>query len=677
MPAFSVFFVACAVVVFAVLHTKRQSAAGVARAQLGLYSLGLLLFCIGAITTNLVLPYVLSDSRYSILGPWFVLLFLSFVAHGIVRYRFMNLRLVVQNWLTAALAAAIALLPLILTVIGVRLAPSRSRATPLAVDDVVLLVAGATAIPAWLAVRRLLHRYVYRGDGDFQSLVSTASSRLAHMLPPEEVARVVADTIVAAVRPDSISVYGRATGTDEFRSLDLLVAIGRGQPAKSLPESITSEIRRRSVLVSRTHVAVEIRPPLLSDKDGALKEHRWSLAFPLILDSELIGAVVIGEKLSGAPYYREDIGLLRVLIRQAAIALKNGELYRDVLLANQYIENIVATISSGIVVLYNSDNLRVLNHAAVNLLGLSSPAPTTIPIHSVPREFAFALRDSLASGERAFEVTLKRDGTSLPLMCMTSALRDPKGETFGAVVAITDVSLVNALELERGRAERLAYYETLAATLAHEIANPLVPIKTMTQLLLRRKPDADFVAQCAGTMAREVDRIERLVNRLRALSHPANHEKRQVRILTVVEEAIAVIAPSLVERGIETRLQAPGQELMILGDEDDLHELFLNLLINAAEASDPGAVIEVTVSREGSTVRVAIVDHGSGIPDELISKLFEPLVSSKERGSGLGLTVCQGVAVRHGGKIEARNHSDGAVFVVELPLEANQEVTTK
>jgi signal transduction histidine kinase len=669
MPAFSVFFLALTIVIFVILAMKIRAASGVGRAQLRLYSVGLFLFCVGATTTNLILPYVLDDSRYSILGPWFVLVFLAFVAHGIIRHRFMNLRLVCHNWLTVALASAIALSPLTLSVAIQRSTASRSE-----IGDLVILVVGGLATPLWLVTRRLLHRYVYRGDADFRSLVSRGSEQLSRMLGPNEISDVIAETISLAVRPNGIAVF---TTSHDTRDAPLILThnSGKQSPERSLCVAITQAIGNGRILASPTQVAVETQGEMSLEALQALEEHNWALVLPLNLDAEIVGAVAIGEKLSGAPYYREDVSLLRILTRQATFAFKNARLYQHVVLANQQIENIVATVPSGILVYYSENNVRILNHSALRLLGLNdAPTPAVVTKETLPCALTIALEQSLNSLDGVFEFALQCGQESIPVICATSALRSTDGTTFGVVVALTDVSLVNALEVERGRAERLEYYETLAAMLAHEIANPLAPIKAMTQLLAERVDDVGFVTQCAKTVTREVKRIERLVDRLRALSRPSSHQKHPLDVAVAVDEAISVVTPFFEERGIVVHLSTEASQTIVSGDADDLHELFLNLLINAAEATNPNSSVDVTVSADAEIVRVAITDHGPGIPPTLIDKLFEPLVSSKNRGSGLGLTVCQGIVARHRGRIEAVNHIDGAKFIVELPLATTQTI---
>ena len=662
MPAFSVFFLASAVSIFVCLVSKWRSARGLARAQIRLYCIGLLLFCVGAMTTNLALPAVIGDSRYSPLGPCFVLVFLAFVAHGIIRHRLMNIRLVIRNWLTVFIASLVSVLPLL----GVLLSftsPEENRATSLAL----LLLAGVIAPPIWIKTKYLLHRYVYRGDADFRTLISNASRRLSKVLAPKETATVVIDTIFDAVRPEGVAIYLARAG-DENEDLILLNSrqgIAFGTPTL-LPSFVAKDLTGIPVVASFQSVAADMRQRSSDLTSEVLEHNHWAMIFPLVAETRLIGAITIGEKLSGDPYYLEDVGLLQVLASQATVAFSNGQLYERVLLANQHIENIVATVQSGIVVAYDKVNLRLMNEEALRLLGLPSSlgAPTLVSIADLPRSLSDILNQTWDSGALTRSVELG----ALPVMCSTAPLRKSNGEIAGIVGALSDLSTMKALEIERTRAERLNYFETLASGLAHEIANPIAPIKVMTQLLPSRFHNEAFINEFTRTVLRETSRMETLVERLRRLSRPISRDRVPVDLRIILTETFEVMEALFADREVILSLHLCDVPLFISGDANELHELFLNLLTNAAEASSETGQVILEARSETGNAWVQVSDNGGGIPVAIAERIFEPFVSSKGRGSGLGLAICSGIIERHQGTIEAFNHANGASFAVRIPL---------
>jgi signal transduction histidine kinase len=680
MQAFVVFYLVSAAFVFALLIRKWQSARGLARAQARLYISGLFLFWAGGITTNLLLPLIIGDSRYSTLGPAFVPVFLAFVAHGIIRHRFMNIRLVIHNWLTVSVASLVSVVPFTVVVSFREMNPVQASGAGWLSSAAPLLATCLLAPPLWITTRSLLHRYVYRGNADFRLRISEASERLSQVLSPRETAMVVIDTVVAAVRPEGVAIYIADDVDREMKLLQSnLTQKSFGSPLE-LPSRLRDELPNRRLLASFRSLAMDTSPALSSTAAQVLDENNWALVISLITESKVIGAIAIGGKLSGAPYFFEDIALLQVLSTQATVAFKNAQLYERVLLANQHIEHIVATVQSGIVVFDDNDGVRIMNEAALRLLDL--PTDWTVPVKAyvsnLPAILTSTANETRQSGSAVRMVDLvlaHRDG-AIPVMCSTALLRKPNGEIVGVVLALSDLSVVRALEVERARTERLNYFETLAAALAHEIANPIAPIKLMTQLLPARSKDQAFVDEFTRTVSHELLRVEKLVERLRALSGPAHREREPVDLRTPIGHSVEIVRPLLDERAIELIFHPLEVPLVADGDASELQELFLNLLTNAAEATPERGRIVLQVRHESSEAIISISDSGPGISREIADRIFEPFVSSKHRGSGLGLTICSGVVARHKGTLTAQNTDSGATFTVRLPLAADSDVLT-
>ena len=137
--------------------------------------------------------------------------------------------------------------------------------------------------------------------------------------------------------------------------------------------------------------------------------------------------------------------------------------------------------------------------------------------------------------------------------------------------------------------------------------------------------------------------MERLVERLRRLSRPANRDRVPVDLRTVLTETFEVMQSSLEERRVTLLLRLCDAPLVVAGDPNELHELFLNLLTNAAEATPDEGQVLLEARPETRTAWVRVSDSGTGIPASMVEHIFEPFVSSKQRGSGLGLTICSGI----------------------------------
>jgi PAS domain S-box-containing protein len=331
----------------------------------------------------------------------------------------------------------------------------------------------------------------------------------------------------------------------------------------------------------------------------------------------------------------------------------------------------VATIESGVVAITSAGRIAMFNRAAERLTGLAADEITGQTAARLAPCLSEPLLASAADGAARTlpEIELPGAERARPVMCTTSPLRDPDGIVLGAVAVFSDLTPLKELEIERRRAERLAYFEVLASGIAHEIKNPLVAIKTFTQLLPRRAREPQFVDEFGRIVGREIHRMERVVDRLRTLAHPGRRPEHAVDVRAPLAEALEFMQATFDEKSVTIDASLGDTPCRVLGDHQNLEQLFLNLLMNAHEATPPGGALSIAVTREAEHVTVSVGDTGPGIAPELVEKIFEPFFTTKQRGSGLGLAISAGVAQAHGARLRAANRpGGGAIFSVRFPL---------
>jgi signal transduction histidine kinase len=250
-----------------------------------------------------------------------------------------------------------------------------------------------------------------------------------------------------------------------------------------------------------------------------------------------------------------------------------------------------------------------------------------------------------------------------------------------AVIAIENARLVEDLRRTREqmiRADRLGTLGTLAAGLAHEINNPLVSIHTFLSMApaKRHENDAEFWTDYHALAAREVDRIRRLVDTMRRLGRgsepPAPLEAIDAGELA--QEVVALLQRETRRAGVTLRVERDDDTPKLMGVRDRLHQVVLNLLLNALHASPEGGEVRVRIYPDPAcgAVCIEVSDQGPGIPEEHLSQIFDPFFTTKgpDQGSGLGLMICHRVVTDHGGTIEVRSRpGDGSSFCVRLPLD--------
>ncbi len=238
----------------------------------------------------------------------------------------------------------------------------------------------------------------------------------------------------------------------------------------------------------------------------------------------------------------------------------------------------------------------------------------------------------------------------------------------------TVVERLQQRELEILHQQQLAAVGQLAAGLAHELRNPLMPMKMLVQKALARSDDVGMKRHQLEVIFEEIQRLETLISEFLDFARPQALEKRLIDLTTVVRQAIDLVAPRADVQQVEIRIDLPGEPLMALADPARLQQVLLNLLLNSLDAMPEAGVIEVALARrwlpneEGERIVVRVSDSGRGIVPELLPRLFEPFVSTKPTGTGLGLTICHRIIEDHDGTLRAANRPEGgATFEVSLP----------
>jgi PAS domain S-box-containing protein len=685
-PLYWIFASFCIVIwmfAFVLFFTRWRVARGRARAELQYLGAGMLLPGCGVLVTNLLWPLLTGRSTHSWIGPWFGVMFAAIAAHAIVRRRLTDLHLVAHRSLTIAIAIILSTLPVVI-LLGVWWPRLLRQLDTLELGVLLVAVAIATVlIPITRDVsNHLLDRYVYRTHANYQRTVHEASRVLTRVLHLETLLAFISTTVERSTPCEGLALYLRE---------DSLGGDG----------SFRCAISERAQLGDRFHappqapipvlVALDsLREPLLSEEIGrdpgiiaapgvhdCLIEVNWSLVLPVISEDRLIAVLALGPKLSGDAFYQEDIDLLMTLANQAGVAIKNAQLYAAVVLANEYLENIAATIQSGVVAVNATGRITMLNRAAEELTGLRAGDITGGEAGRLPLSLSESLLATVQDGQpRAHPevelptVTPISDGpTSRPVMCTTSPIRDPNGSVLGAVVVFSDLTPLKELELERRRAERLGYFQAVAAGIAHEIKNPLVAIKTFTQLLPRRRDDERFIEEFGRMSIREIERMQQLVDRLQTLSRPSGGLRLPVDLRVPISEALELVRPTLEQKHLSVSARLGSASYVLLGNQRELEQLFLNLLLNAHDATPSGGNVAVDLTSNETHVVASVSDTGSGIEVDLLERVFEPFFTTKPRGSGLGLAISAGIAQAHGARLRASNRvGGGAAFTVEFPL---------
>jgi nitrogen-specific signal transduction histidine kinase len=269
----------------------------------------------------------------------------------------------------------------------------------------------------------------------------------------------------------------------------------------------------------------------------------------------------------------------------------------------------------------------------------------------------------------------------VPVSVQTAPLRGPTGEARGAVAVLRDLSRLRALEAEVRRSERLGALGQMALALAHEIRNPLSAIRGVAQLL-ETELGAGRYGEHLGVMRAEIDRVNRVIGALLDLGRPLAFTFGAVNLHRLLDRVCLLAEPAARERGVQLVRRYDPSLPALWADEDRLVQVFQNLVQNGIEAMAGGGrlVLTTRMSRDPLhgrvdlgrgprlLVEVLVEDEGEGIPAELGDRVFDPFVTTKPRGLGLGLALAHRIVEEHRGALGVHSvPGKGTTFACYLP----------
>lgn len=231
------------------------------------------------------------------------------------------------------------------------------------------------------------------------------------------------------------------------------------------------------------------------------------------------------------------------------------------------------------------------------------------------------------------------------------------------------------LQEATARKEKLVALGHLAAGVAHEIRNPLSSIKGLAKYFAERTPADGEAHQLAQVMAKEADRLNRVVSELLELVRPAHLKYQSVDLNEVITHSLQLVSQDAASRAITLAFTAQPALCRIQADPDRLKQVLLNLYLNAIHAIGRAGVITVAVSECGDgRVKVSVADSGKGMTAEQLQAIFTPYFTTKADGTGLGLAVVQNIVEQHGGTIDVESTpGKGALFTLYLPVNGQQK----
>jgi PAS domain S-box-containing protein len=286
-----------------------------------------------------------------------------------------------------------------------------------------------------------------------------------------------------------------------------------------------------------------------------------------------------------------------------------------------------------------------------------------------PKTFFRDLWRTIASGRVWHGELLNKakDGTPYWVDTTIVPFVDERGHPYQYTAIRNDITERKRIEAKLREQAALAHVGQLAAVVAHEVRNPLAGIKGAMQVLSARRPAGDPEAPVMRDIVSRIDSLSDLINDLLFFARPQPPRLAPVALAPLLGDAAHTLHADPAGRDVVVKVDVP--EMIIEADAVMIKALFLNLLLNAAQAMQGRGAIAVTAAIEGRHVRISVRDHGPGIPEHIVRQIFEPFFTTKVRGGGLGLAIARRTAELHDGSLSVASPPDGgAEMIVTLAL---------
>ena len=374
--------------------------------------------------------------------------------------------------------------------------------------------------------------------------------------------------------------------------------------------------------------------------------------------------------------------------RQLSSAVENMQLLDDIMRSRRELENTFDSISHLVAVSDTRGHIVHVNQAFASRSGLPREELLDRPLtdHIGPELAAFIEQHRAASpgtpGDAANTCEVVDPVLKGPFMVTVTHLLDQDREPVGSVLVARDLTPQTRLEAEReelrkrlGQSEKLAALGQFVAGIAHELNNPLQGVLGHLELLRTTGAFPKQLRREVWTIYREADRAAKIVRNLLVFAGSRRLARRSVSVNVVIQKVLSLRAAACRAQDIEVVRHYDDKLPRVQSDPLLLHQVFLNMVINAehaiASTGAPGRIeIRTALAASGDRIVASVRDTGTGIPEATLSHIFEPFYTTKEvgQGTGLGLAIAYGIVQDHGGHIIAANHPEGgAVFTVELP----------
>ena len=626
---------------------------------------------------------------------------LSF-GHSVVRYRLMDVDVVVRRALvyaltTVAIAMMIGAVALGLVYLAVG---SDLSTTEITLRALIAVIAMAAIVmlsePLKNFLQERVERYFYGTRYDLRSGLLDFGRTLSASTAIEPLLDGLTERLQQVLDVEKLAVF---TESDEHPGVyQIAKSVGLSKNYK-IPPDFKQMIRQKSadrgiVRADEFELGEGDVSAAIYNGNGNGNGHvplRQELHYyvPCAVRSKLVAVIGLGRAKDGSLLSSEDLEILKTVSGYIAVAIENSSLYEqqkrqteELSLLKEFNESIVESVNVGLLAVDENGRITRCNSTFEELMGLPRDEVSGKLFEEVFDEsFAYNLNNIL--GKSKWHLTEIRNaykmhaydshGKSLMLNVAVAPLRSVSNSQSGAIVVLENVSSRVKLEETLQQSEKLSSIGLLAAGVAHEVNTPLTGVSSYTQMLLGMVPETDPKHALLQKMQRQTDRATNIVSNLLNFSRIGSvTESAELNVNLLLDDTLQLLEPQIRKSNIEIVKNYSSDVHPVFGNGGKLQQVFTNLILNARDAMIGGGKITLRTDLVGDDeIKIEVTDNGEGIPPENLGKIFDPFFTTKGvgNGTGLGLAVTYGIVQEHGGTIEAfSENGNGTTFMLSFPV---------
>ncbi len=645
--------------------------------QISLVCAGIGVSALAGLIFNFVLP-ALGFEQWNRFGPLAVFALVLTSYYAMLRHRFLDVKHLIQRSMVYALLYVSLVGLMWFGILGVGTYAQRRFGLPLIT---VLIFVSFVTVALYEPLKRIFHKLTHSlfliGEQTEPEWVSRWMLATSMGSDQNNLLKEVLDILVNDYGISRVGVY---LSEDNAGRFSMAQSVGVWQPETEAVESLgwVQAIKQdpRIVLGELEQLEGHVLPEALTQ---FMLTHGVEALVPLRFQDAWQGLLLLGEKRSQQRFTREDGHLLKTLATPLSAALANAKLYSSVFNLKTYFESVLDRLPVGVLTFRESGQVSYINKKGVAFLGVMPGAdiqrkPWGEVAELLP--FAFLLEEAFRGGQMYDFIEVEHHGVAFGVsVARTMTPLESDGQQ-GVLLVLADLTSLHELQSQLARHERLAALGVMAAGIAHEIRNPMVSIKTFSQLVPVKFEDPSFREKFVQVVLPQLNRIEDLVTALLHAGRPRKPSRDLVDANEIIKDVLLLCEAERRDHNCSFSFE-PSRPVLIYADRSQMTQVFLNLVRNAIQAIASKGLLQVTAREiDERWAEIEFKDTGIGMTEEQLEHLFDPFYTTKDEGTGLGLSISYRIIEEHGGRIILDSTPKvGTSFTLRMPRRA--DVSTK